>query len=121
MNSSGAQSADAYCRAVIERLAAHGASLDMRAPSSNHTALHWAASKNRHAAVQLLVGLGADLEARDDSGWTALHAAAYWGAGTTARALLALGADVGVRDVDGDTPLHLAAYTGKNQVSAQSS
>ena len=72
-----------------------------------HTALHHA---KYVACVDLLLGAGADLEARGVGGQTPLHAAAETAdeAAEVTRRLLAEGADVNALDRDGCTPLHFA-------------
>ena len=65
--------------AELHALLTCGAEIDC-ADEEGLTALHLAAEFGRHEAVQLLVELGADLEACDDTGQTPLvraHAPAY--------------------------------------------
>lgn len=68
------------------------------------------ADQNRHTElIDLLVGAGVDVHARDERGCTALHEAAA-GDGVYRSAIKALirhGADVNARDNEGRTPLHL--------------
>ncbi len=82
------------------------------------TALHIAAAADRPAVAALLLGLGADVDARNRRGATSLHHAA---SGSPARPeydpqaqsdtitlLLTAGADVEAINMDGTTPLHRA-------------
>jgi ankyrin repeat protein len=81
----------------------------------------WAAACGRPAAVELLVELGFDVNAKgrtdvpSDQPWqTALHAAAGDGDLELARTLLRLGADPNIRDTRFDsTPLGWARYSGQ--------
>jgi ankyrin repeat protein len=81
----------------------------------------WAASCGRPDAVELLAGLGFDVNAKgrtdmpSDQPWqTALHKAAEDGNLELARALLRLGADPGIKDARfGGTPLGWARYFGQ--------
>jgi ankyrin repeat protein len=63
-----------------------------------------AAEAGHTPAVQLLLDLGFDIEARGDNGATALHAAAYSGCAGTVRFLLGRGADIEARDTTWNGP-----------------
>ncbi len=62
--------------------------------------------------VQDLVARGADLEARDESGYTALMYAANAAEDEVVRLLVDAGADVDARDRQGATPIMFAAQQG---------
>ncbi|EUC41371.1 hypothetical protein COCMIDRAFT_8904 [Bipolaris oryzae ATCC 44560] len=62
--------------------------------------------------IQLLVGKGTDLEARDHDGKTPLYISCQSGAIENVRLLLEIGADTWVKDDCGGTLLHAAAYSG---------
>jgi ankyrin repeat protein len=84
----------------------------------------WAAAQGRPGSVELLAGLGFDVNARgrsdvpaEDPWQTALHVAAGEGRLDLARTLLRLGADPDVRDQRfGSTPLGWARYFGQQQL-----
>ena len=59
-------------------------------------------------AVKMLVGLGADVNEANDTGWTPLHAAAFRGADPIVQFLVENGARVDVQNGCGQTPLSLA-------------
>jgi ankyrin repeat protein len=59
-------------------------------------------------AVQLLVSLGADVNAVGENGYTALHGAAYVGADSIVRFLVEQGARIETLDNFGQTPLSIA-------------
>ena len=63
-------------------------------------------------AVKLLLGAGADVDARLEIGETALHRAASFGQFEIAQLLLGNGADPNLRDSDGQTPLDWARLGG---------
>ena len=76
---------------------------------SGWTVLMEAAAVGRHQAVRTLIGLGADLEARNKKGMTALHIAVRYGYVQTVRALLEGGASPDAVTRKGDTIEELAA------------
>ena len=67
-------------------------------------------------AVQILLGHGADPNARTDDGSTALHFASEYGNAEIARVLIEHGADVEVKDDEGKTPLVLASEGGHEKI-----
>lgn len=77
--------------------------------------LHVAAvsmADDAQAILGLLIGAGANLNAKDSSNNTALHKAAYYANSEATKALLAAGANPCIKNEDGDFPLHLAAAHG---------
>eukprot|EP01045_Picozoa_sp_COSAG04_P005662 COSAG04_NODE_266_length_18562_cov_11.848995_1_plen_197_part_00 len=106
--------------AAIERLAAKGASPN--AKKYGVSAVLMAVVYGHAGAAAALVRLGADLNARDGTGWTALMVAARNGKPECARALLAGGADRTLRATGGrakgKTALEIAEANGKAQVAA---
>jgi cytohesin len=83
------------------------------------TPLHWAAMRNQQVIAELLLGSGADINARDQREETPLHKTvrpAYWGSfrGFTPF-LLVHGADVNVANDKGMTPLHYAVTAGRSE------
>ena len=62
---------------------------------------------------------GADVNAKNNTGWALLHSAAYDGRKEIVELLIAKGADVNVKSADGSggrTPLHFAAYYGHEEI-----
>ncbi|PNP78752.1 hypothetical protein FNYG_07894 [Fusarium nygamai] len=75
--------------------------------------LLWAAANGKNAILQLLIVLGADLEARNpDNSYTALMYAAEYGQVSAAKSLLDYGAMLEAWDECECTPLWLAASAG---------
>lgn len=70
-------------------------------------------------AVQLLIGLGADLAVKDEKGWTALHVAANQKRGDIIKLLIESGADANTVDAEGGTPLHALANLPLHDYEAQ--
>lgn len=80
--------------------------------------LREAVKANDTEKVKALLAHGADVNAKDDSGWTLLHRAAVQNAKAVAELLLGKGADVNAKDEDGWTPLHVAANNNAKDVAA---
>ena len=74
--------------------------------------IHSATSRGDAAMVKKLLELGADPNAKQQSGWTALHNAASQGNVEVVRLLRAKGADLAARTDDGKTAADLAAERG---------
>jgi ankyrin repeat protein len=55
--------------------------------------------------VKLLLEKGAELEAKDSSGWTALSYAARYGNEAVVKLLLEIGAELEAKSSSGQTPL----------------
>jgi ankyrin repeat protein len=79
-----------------------------------NTAQIMAAKEGHEDIVNILIGHGADLEARDDkAGVTALMSAATRGRTEMVQLLLDRGAEINARANDGKTALILAAFLGQ--------
>src|SRR3954465_2345985 len=91
-----------------------GAKVD--APSINamrNTALHAAAAGRSATVAKVLIGAGADANARQSGGWTPLHSVAQSGDVEFARVLTEAGADVSIRADNQQRPLDLALTKGQ--------
>lgn len=75
-----------------------------------------AAYEGSKYAVSLALDKGADIDAKDNTGYTALHYAAEQNYNVIVKELLERGADINVKNNDGWTPLYLAAHTGSTEV-----
>lgn len=80
-----------------------GADVDALGPDNDTTPLILAAILGQSEAVDLLIRMGADVNARDKNGSTALHVAAFVGHPEAAESLIAAGADVSALNGDGTT------------------
>jgi ankyrin repeat protein len=103
--------------------------------SDGQTPLHVAAGKGYEDAAELLLGNGADVNAKDQFGATPLHAAIELpglpaplinspggrlkkrGNRALVELLIANKADIDAKDKHGVTPLHLAAYHGYGDIA----
>jgi ankyrin repeat protein len=111
-------------RARVEDLLARYPGLDGEVRAARPSLVVWAAACGAVAAVEVLVELGFDVNARgrtdvpSDQPWqTALHKAAEDGNLELAVALLGLGADPSIRDARFDgTPLSWARYFGQREL-----
>lgn len=88
------------------------------APANETTELMTAAYYARTPLVEALLGLGADVNARDSRGRTALMYAAGGDAATSKliHYLVAKGAEAAAKDVRGDTALDLARQRGRREI-----
>ena len=93
-------------------------SLDVRTNRNGRMALNWAAWNNRVAAIEMLLAMGAPIEAENRTGFSALHHAAEAGSLEAARVLLAAGADPGHANKAGRTPAATARELGNDEVVA---
>jgi hypothetical protein len=89
---------------LVRWLAAQGLDIDSRDPTYERTALHERAGLRN--PIDVLVEVGADVNARETYGRTPLHAAVANPANLAV--LIAAGAEVDARDTRGVTPLQLA-------------
>ena len=113
-------------RAGLDRLLRDHPGLAGQVRSSRPALITWAAACGRPEAVEILAGLGFDVNAMgrtdvpSDQPWqTALHKAAEDGHLELARTLLRLGADPDIRDHRfGSTPLGWARYFGQQPLIA---
>jgi ankyrin repeat protein len=104
----------------IRQALAEGAkvdSLDVRRNPNGRLALNWAAWHNRVPAIEMLLAMGAPIEAENRTGFTALHHAAEAGSLEAARALLAAGADPRHANKAGRTPAVTAREQGNEEVA----
>jgi hypothetical protein len=80
--------------------------------SSASYLLHYAALRGETNSIEMMLKLGAEVNATDDQGKTPLHDACLKGHLETVRLLLDHGANIGARDKNDATPLHDAALGG---------
>jgi ankyrin repeat protein len=80
-----------------------------------HTLLQCAAAHGSADCAEYLISNGANVQAKNFSGFTALHWSAYSGRSETVALLLEKGADIEARTDDGRTALHIAASRGHLQ------
>ena len=87
-----------------------------RANPQGTTVLHVEAGwTDRPEIIDLLVGAGADVGARDGTGATPLFSAVLFGNIANAERLVTAGADVNAQDAKGRSPLHVAAKIGSER------
>lgn len=101
-------------RALVEQ---QPDALDARLSSlhSRQTALHFAVRRDNLAVLELLLALGADIDATDQNGQTALEFALLSGKSSAADRLRAGGAEVPSRSNAPDVPNAFAALSGSIQ------
>ena len=105
------QAADNNNLAEVKHFLERGANPNARG-THDMTALHLAVRQGNHDLIELLAKSGADLNAKDHSGWTPLHWCVFSDFKQTAVASIALltklGAHTEVCDEEGLTPMHWA-------------
>ena len=92
--------------AVKQHIAA-GVDVDAKQKYTRKTPLDCAAVWDRKEVAELLIGKGADVNAKGDGGKTPLHWAAQYGSKEVAELLISKGADVNAKGADG-SPLDWA-------------
>lgn len=93
----------------VKELLAENAALLSVTDADGSTLLHFAAWKGHPELVDFLLGIGADVNARNHNehwGTTPLHAAAHANRGAIVGVLIDHGADIHAADLQGNTPLH---------------
>ncbi|XP_065576408.1 ankyrin-1-like [Artemia franciscana] len=76
------------------------------------TPLHLAVTSGDLEVIKMVLGKGADVNARNINGERPIHLAARRGHTQTVECLLRSGADVNARGIDDNSPLHSAAFRG---------
>ena len=92
----------------IKSLVGANASVNSREPSIETTPLHIAAVCDNHNVAELLVHLGANVDARNIGGDSSLHYAVRCERVGAVKFLANVKANVNICNFDGDTPLHYA-------------
>ena len=91
----------------VRQLVAHGADPNT-SNADGLTPLHQVCIDNRKDLAELLLGLGARIDAQDNEGWTPLHAAVSCGHVSVIYVLLKFHANLLAVNIDGDIPLDVA-------------
>ena len=103
----------------IEPLLAAGFPLESRSRASRnggHTTLARTALNDCDVVAEYLIGLGANINSRDDGGNTVVMNAVQYGSSNVLRVLLDHGADYTITNASGYTVLHTAAEYGSVEV-----
>lgn len=90
--------------------------LDTRRSRNGRRALNWAAWYNHVESIAVLLAHGADLEAKNLTGFTPLHHAAESGSAEALQALLAAGADPNAANNIGRRPIETARERGRTRI-----
>ena len=103
---------------AVYRLLEAGVKPDILATGSLTTPLHWAADKGAEDSLRLLIGKGADVNAKAKNGFTPLHFAAKAADPGLSKYLIDAGASINALDSKGNTPLHIASFFGNGKALA---
>jgi ankyrin repeat protein len=90
------------------RLLSVGADIEAKSIYYGKTPLSEASMRGNVQVVKEFLDHGADVEAKDYTGWTPLHWACYYGRVTVGNELLSRGANIEAKTYQGETPLHCA-------------
>ena len=101
--------------AVKQHLAA-GVDVNGKGDFFGRTPLLHAVSGGHKEVAELLIAAGADVDAKDNTGWTPLQMAASNGHKEIVELLIAKGADVNVKNNDGYTPLDYAIGGKRSEI-----
>ena len=99
-----------------ESLLARGANVNHVRGVYNRTPLHTASLNGRTSVVELLIEHGADIEAKDRTGFTPLHCAAQEGHLAITQLLVTRGARTDAVNEYGVMPIHKAAQYNRHLV-----
>jgi len=79
--------------------------------------LHWTTEYPGNArVVEVLISMGANVNAKDKDGFTTLHLAAFDGNLEVTKILVANGADINTKENNGLTPLNIAMAKGHTAI-----
>ena len=98
--------------AVAAALAAQAAFAQVASPDTSASDLHWAANRDDVAAVERLLGEGADPNLANRFGFTPMHEAAILGNARMLELMLDAGGNANAAFGEGETVLMTAARTG---------
>ena len=106
-------------RPAMEALLAEGGPslVTYKARGIGHTAMHWAAARGERGIMEWLLGLGADVNARNTSEATPLFTAAGNGQAMSVEWLLAHGADATLKNEDNTTAAAMAKSKGRDDLA----
>jgi uncharacterized protein len=105
-------------RAIVEFLLERGADVSLAARNAQKvTAMHAGASRGGAEIVKMLLGAGADPNARQHGGYVPLHSAAANGDAAVVELLLKHGARADAKTDEGKTPAEMAAEAGHKDLA----
>jgi hypothetical protein len=113
------QACDAEDWAQAAFLLEAGAGTEWRDEEHENTAIMWAAWRGSLETVTLLFNRGANIHARDNSGWNALMNASWKNHADIVSYLADKGTDIHVRSNDGEDALLLAALKGNIDIALE--
>ena len=93
---------------AVQTFLRRGVKVDTPGPLHKSTPLHWAAGAGKINTMEMLISLGADLDATSDSNATPLHQAVLHNRPEAVKLLIRNNADLNTRNKSGHTPLAYA-------------
>eukprot|EP00300_Choanocystis_sp_HF-7_P005336 c14025_g1_i3.p1 GENE.c14025_g1_i3~~c14025_g1_i3.p1 ORF type:complete len:240 (+),score=22.65 c14025_g1_i3:40-759(+) len=104
------------CGGVEEILRTHPHLMNCAIAENGYTALHCAAFNGAQGAIELLLELGANVNATDNRAYTPLHLVSRDDQISTVAVLIHHNANINAVDRDGWTPLMMAVFFGRANV-----
>ena len=97
---------------AVQAFLRRGVKVNMPGPLHKSTPLHWAAGAGKVNTMEVLISLGADVEAVSDSNATPLHQAVLRNRLEAVKLLIRSNADLNSQNKSGHTPLDYATANG---------
>ena len=98
--------------AAVQAFIRRGANVNSPGPLHQSTPLHWAAGAGKVNTMEVLISLGADVDALSDSNATPLHQAVLRNRPEAVKLLIRGNADLNSQNKSGHTPLDYATANG---------
>ncbi len=100
---------------VVKKCVQAGADLEARHHQQNRTPLMYAIDNDQKKMINLLLSLGANVNATDEAGRTPLHLVVEQTNASMVKRLISSGAKMDVEDRRGRTPFHMAVQAGSTK------
>ena len=103
---------------AVQAFLRRGVKVDVPGPLHKSTPLHWAAGAGKVITMEVLISLGADVDALSNSDATPLHQAVLRNRPEAVKLLIRSNADLNSRNKSGHTPLDYAKANGWTELAS---